>query len=144
MEKHIFEYENDKIKVSWDKNVCMHAAKCVGGLPEVFDPKAKPWINVEKASPEAIVETIKKCPSGALKYELKGKSNVETKSEDGVSNVEVTVSPNGPLLVSGQICVRDGSGNILHEGEKLALCRCGASSKKPLCDGTHRKIGFQG
>jgi uncharacterized Fe-S cluster protein YjdI len=42
----------------------------VRGLPSVFDISKKPWINVNGASPDAIVDQIKRCPSGALAYEL--------------------------------------------------------------------------
>ena len=46
-----------------------HAGECVRGLPSVFDISKKPWINVNGASPDAIVDQIKRCPSGALTYE---------------------------------------------------------------------------
>jgi CDGSH-type Zn-finger protein len=58
---------------------------------------------------------------------------------------KLTVTPlaNGPVLVKGSLEVRsaDGVTSSYHEGQ-AALCRCGASSKKPFCDGTHKKIGF--
>jgi CDGSH-type Zn-finger protein len=40
--------------------------------------------------------------------------------------------------------VVDAEGNVLYEGERAALCRCGGSANKPFCDGTHEKIGFHG
>ena len=40
--------------------------------------------------------------------------------------------------------VEADEGNVLFEGERAALCRCGGSSNKPFCDGTHEKIGFRG
>ena len=51
-------------------------------------------------------------------------------------------APNGPLLLSGNLTIRAGSGRDAWEGTKCALCRCGHSSNKPFCDGTHSRIGF--
>jgi 3-phenylpropionate/trans-cinnamate dioxygenase ferredoxin subunit len=50
--------------------------------------------------------------------------------------------PKGPYLVEGRFNLLDASGNKIEAGEKTALCRCGASTNKPFCDGTHSKIGF--
>lgn len=57
--------------------------------------------------------------------------------------VAVTPRPNGPLLVKGSVQIRsaDGSQKSFHD-EQVALCRCGASQKKPFCDGSHKQIGF--
>ena len=60
-------------------------------------------------------------------------------------SVKITARPNGPYLVEGEVEVYDPAGNKLDTTgkPKIALCRCGASSAKPFCDGTHNKIGFQ-
>ena len=60
------EYKNDKITVRYDEKVCIHAGKCVQGLPQVFNVNQNPWINVNEAPVDAIKQTIKMCPSGAL------------------------------------------------------------------------------
>jgi CDGSH-type Zn-finger protein len=61
-----------------------------------------------------------------------------------MSDVSIKVLKNGPLRVEGKIQLLDGDGNVLpFEKDKFSLCRCGHSSKKPFCDGTHNKIGFQ-
>lgn len=52
-------------------------------------------------------------------------------------------SPNGPLLVSGNLEIVSGTGHTVNRVAKCALCRCGQSSKKPSCDGTHTKVGFK-
>lgn len=65
------EYGNDKITVRYDEKICIHAGKCVQGLPQVFDVNKTPWINVDGASVEAIKKTISQCPSKALTYEEK-------------------------------------------------------------------------
>jgi uncharacterized Fe-S cluster protein YjdI len=64
------EYKNDKLVVRYVRYDCIHAGECVRGLPSVFNVSKKPWIDVNGASPAAIVEQVKYCPSGALTYEL--------------------------------------------------------------------------
>lgn len=60
-----------------------------------------------------------------------------------MSDVRITVRPDGPYLVKGPITLVDGEGNAFQvEKEVIALCRCGGSTTKPFCDGTHSKIGF--
>jgi CDGSH-type Zn-finger protein len=61
-----------------------------------------------------------------------------------VSDTKITTLKNGPLLVSGNVELVDSDGKpIATQGTQFALCRCGASTKKPFCDGTHSKIGFE-
>ena len=60
--------------------------------------------------------------------------------------VKVTIRPNGPSVVEGEVEVVDVDGNKVDtsaRGARIALCRCGASVTKPYCDGTHSKVGFQ-
>jgi 3-phenylpropionate/trans-cinnamate dioxygenase ferredoxin subunit len=60
-----------------------------------------------------------------------------------VSEVEIRVSRNGPYLVSGPVDLVDADGNAYElDRTTVALCRCGASTTKPFCDGTHSRIGF--
>jgi len=59
---------------------------------------------------------------------------------------ETTITPldDGPYLVKGPVKIVDASGNEFRvQGKTVALCRCGTSSTKPFCDGTHVKIGFK-
>ena len=80
-----------------------------------------------------------RCPSGALRTRRVGVP--EPKREQPL---EVRASAQGPLLVRGGVRVLDAEGNVLYEGEKTALCRCGGSQNKPFCDGTHKTNGFEG
>ncbi len=61
-----------------------------------------------------------------------------------MAEVKVQVSKSGPILIRGPVDIVDGDGNALPvtPGQSVALCRCGHSSKKPFCDGSHRKVGF--
>ena len=55
----------------------------------------------------------------------------------------IKVNDNGPYVVRGSIEVTDADGNAFETKEVFALCRCGQSSNKPFCDGTHSKVGFE-
>lgn len=59
--------------------------------------------------------------------------------------VVITVRENGPYLVEGPVRIVDADGHEhdISAKKRVNLCRCGASTKKPFCDGTHSKIGFQ-
>jgi len=57
--------------------------------------------------------------------------------------VTIKVRDNGPYVVDGDFILTDAAGNEIPI-VKRALCRCGGSTMKPFCDGTHSKIGFQG
>jgi CDGSH-type Zn-finger protein len=60
-----------------------------------------------------------------------------------MAEVTIEARPNGPYVVTGTIELRDTNGNVIPTQARTVLCRCGASTKKPFCDGTHSKIGFQ-
>jgi CDGSH-type Zn-finger protein len=61
-----------------------------------------------------------------------------------MADVTITPSMNGPYLVSGQVHLTDVDGREIPHPDKMALCRCGHSSNKPFCDGTHLTIDFDG
>ena len=60
-----------------------------------------------------------------------------------MAEVTIEVTRDGPYFVSGAIELRDADGKVHVTKGKTWLCRCGASTKKPFCDGTHSKIGFK-
>jgi CDGSH-type Zn-finger protein len=60
-----------------------------------------------------------------------------------MADVTITITKNGPLIVTGQVQLKDSEGHNYPVEKRMALCRCGASTEKPFCDGTHSKIGFQ-
>jgi CDGSH-type Zn-finger protein len=59
--------------------------------------------------------------------------------------VKITAKPKGPFRVEGPITLINADGNEIDLTGKpaISLCRCGASTNKPFCDGTHSKIGFE-
>lgn len=63
-------YQHGEIEVIWQPGLCTHSAICFKGLPSVFDPRRKPWIEMDKGETEAIINQVNKCPSGALSFSL--------------------------------------------------------------------------
>ena len=61
-------YTNGEITVVWKPHVCIHSGICARGLHEVFNPKARPWVNMSAANTERIAHQVQKCPSGALSF----------------------------------------------------------------------------
>lgn len=70
MERNITKkYTNGEITIVWKPNLCIHSTICwreSTGMPQVFNPKEKPWIKPEVATTEQLAAQVKKCPSGAL------------------------------------------------------------------------------
>ena len=60
-----------------------------------------------------------------------------------MADVTINIARNGPFIVNGPVDLKDPDGNSYPAKQRIALCRCGASTTKPFCDGTHSKIGFQ-
>lgn len=65
------QYDNGEIIIHWDSDLCTHAGVCWHMLPKVFRPSERPWVRPEFATTAELINMIEKCPSGALKYELK-------------------------------------------------------------------------
>jgi hypothetical protein len=103
----------------------------VRNLPEVFDVERRPWIQPDGAPPERVRDVVALCPSGALE--------VQMSDATPPAGTTITVTTNGPLLVEGEVLVRSPDGQVIREGGKMALCRCGHSARKPFCDGSHAR-----
>lgn len=156
MEKDNRDYTNGEITVFWKPGKCIHATTCYRELIEVFNPRKRPWVNMQGAPTERIIEIVNKCPTEALTYRWNDeeKNNVEASkkenkiqkeskvSESEVKPVVVQVMRDGPLVVQGSFEVIDSNGNKLRTMSMVSFCRCGASNNQPFCDGFHRKIGF--
>lgn len=136
MEKKIHSYESEDITIEFDSKRCLHSAECVRNLPSVFNPDNKPWVTPEEASAEQIKEVVHHCPTGALHYkgdeeELPARQNT------------ITIVPDGPLYLRGDIEIQNAEGETLLEDTRIAVCRCGASENKPFCDNSHKEIDFE-
>ena len=136
MKQKMYAYDSEDLVVEYDLIRCIHAEECVRGLPTVFDPSRKPWMDVSGARPDAVAQVILDCPTGALRYRVKHKS---TEAEVPAPQNTAEIVPDGPLYVAGEL-------RLVVPGEvtetRIALCRCGESSNKPFCDGAHSEAGF--
>jgi CDGSH-type Zn-finger protein len=129
------DHEGERIIVKDDRSLCMHAGFCGNRVTNIWKMVKETRDSQVRAELMAMVE---RCPSGALSYSLEaGGDTVEPDLAE-----EVSVIPDGPLWVSGGVPVERRDGQPLEARNRVTLCRCGASSRKPLCDGTHKKVGF--
>ncbi|MFN4246193.1 MAG: (4Fe-4S)-binding protein [Flavipsychrobacter sp.] len=135
-------YTNGEITITWKPNQCIHSKLCWTGLAEVFNPRERPWIKMDAATTASIIAQVEKCPSGALSY-FRNDEKIENKNPEVDVDTIVEVAANGPLLVYGNITIKNKNGEEVKKNKVTALCRCGASGNKPYCDGTHVKIGFK-
>ena len=130
-------YEGEQITIHDNRGICAHDGRCTDGLPSVFRLKEEPWIHPNSASSDEIIETVRKCPSGALSYSVDGIEHRDRKGEP-----TIFVAPNGPYVVSGGPDLLDTSRGEGASKEHFTMCRCGGSKNKPFCDGTHWHINF--
>jgi uncharacterized Fe-S cluster protein YjdI len=143
-------YATDDVTVIWQPHTCSHSGICFRGLPGVFDPRRRPWVDVTAADTAAIVAQVDQCPSGALSWTPTTPHAASAPSDAPVAvapagaGVIVEPLPNGPLVVHGTVTVRAADGSDTTRERRTAFCRCGQSSNKPYCDGSHAAAGFTG
>lgn len=118
-----------------DRGLCQHAGFCSNKVSNVW--KMVP--DSESTSVKTqLAGMVGNCPSGALTYRLAGSTqDLEPDLAPGIAVVD-----DGPLWVTGSVPVDRADGQPLETRPRVALCRCGASKNKPLCDGSHAEAGF--
>ena len=149
-------YTNGEITVHWKPAECIHATTCYRELIKVFNPRKRPWINMEGAPSEKIIEIVRKCPTQALTYDWNDPDKVSDKPGAGAFQfdegarirelkgqpVEIRIMKNGPYVAEGLFSVIDSSGEHQKSQLMTSFCSCGASGDMPFCDGTHRIENF--
>ncbi len=147
MEKKVIrEYSNGEITVIWQPDECIHSTVCFRKLPDVFKPRERPWVKINAASTEKIIETVEACPTDALTWRYNDTQTEiinNQKMENSNKKTEIKLFENGPIHVPAEINVKDSAGNIIKENKDKFLCRCGHSKNKPFCDGSHLTEGFK-
>jgi CDGSH-type Zn-finger protein len=131
-------YVGKRITIHDNRGICAHAGACTDGLPKVWRSKREPWIDPDAAEEQAIIDTIKQCPSGALSYTLD-----DVEHRDQAREPAILVSKNGPYRVTGAVELKGTPWGQGASREHYTLCRCGGSKNKPFCDGTHWYIKFK-
>lgn len=165
MSSFIKHYPLGDATIVWDPEKCVHSASCFRKLPQVFNPRVKPWIKPDAAAPEEIIAVVQACPSGALSMlKSQPQATIDQHTEEDaapldvpitVTNIASTpvltegagtisqtvtvveVSKNGPLLIKGALELKFPDGTVKERSNVTALCRCGQSKSKPFCDGSH-------
>ena len=128
-------YKGQSLVVKDDRSLCMHAGFCGNRATNVWKMVPDTGDTQVRAQVMAMVERY---PSGALSFDLDpAGENLEPSLPK-----EIAVTPGGALWVSGGIPIERNDGKAFEIRNRVTLCRCGHSSKKPLCDGTHKEIGF--
>jgi CDGSH-type Zn-finger protein len=133
----VFSYIGTEIDVHYSKLLCSHAAECGRLAGAIFDTSQKPWIQPDKGTVAQIKEVVHACPSGALRYSVKGEKPRHLVAD----NAGISVQKDGPYWVQNIPLEGDGNGPDGTE-KKYVLCRCGQSNNKPYCDGSHSENGW--
>jgi CDGSH-type Zn-finger protein/uncharacterized Fe-S cluster protein YjdI len=135
-------YPNDgALIVRHDDTLCAASGFCGNRIAQLRDlVKA----TAEAGVPAQVIAMIEHCPSGSLTYSLKaGERDIEPDLPKQIAvTTEITSQGPiaGPLWVTGQILIERADGQPCETRNRVALCRCGKSKNKPLCDGTHREV----
>jgi CDGSH-type Zn-finger protein/uncharacterized Fe-S cluster protein YjdI len=125
-------YTNNEITVHWKSDACIHSTQCWKGLIEVFNPKQRPWINMEGAPTKAIVDQVMKCPSGALSLSYNDPAR-QAKWEEARA-----LQPGGAKVYKKEPIQVE-----VQENRLFSWCSCGLSENSPFCDSSHRGSDFK-
>ena len=128
-------FRGQQIVVRDDHSLCVHSGFCGNRITNIWKMLKDPDDSLVRGQIMAMVE---KCPSGTLTFALESDGEVV---EPDLPK-EIAVIADGPIWVSGEILVERRDGQPLETRNRMTLCRCGASSNKPFCDGTHKEVGF--
>jgi CDGSH-type Zn-finger protein len=126
--------------LSDQENLCAFARFC--------DPEGKIWSLIEKTDDpkirELVIREAMHCPSGRLT--LRDKKTGKEIEDSFLPSIGVIEDPpmkcSGPLWIRGAIAIESHDGTQYEKRNRVTLCRCGASSNKPFCDGSHASIKF--
>ena len=132
------DYAGKRITIHDNRALCAHAGRCTEGLAAVFNSERQPWIDPNGAAVADIIETVRRCPSGALSYSIDG---VEHRDQERPA--AITVTKDGPYAVTGGAELAGAARGDGASMEHFSLCRCGASRNKPFCDGSHWDVEFK-
>ena len=128
-------YTAPGVTVYYDRGRCLHFAECVRGLPEVFDARKRPWIQPENAPAEEVAEVVRRCPSGALHYQLE-----EGPPEQPEQPTHVEFVSNGPINLRGDLSMEVSAARMREV--RASLCRCGRTENEPFCDNACSRTGW--
>jgi CDGSH-type Zn-finger protein len=131
-------YEGTGVVMRDDRKLCEHAGFCGTRLTNVWKMMRA------NAVEDSIVRTqlmamVEHCPSGALTFRLAA----EEPDVEAELPLAIGVVDDGPLFVTGGVPIQRSDDAPFETRNRVTLCRCGGSGNKPLCDGSHKNIGFE-
>jgi len=139
------DFPGEAITVHFNKLQCAAAGECAAGLPSVFHhgglvriASGQPWVQPDRADAKQIIDVIRRCPSGALRYTYEGETGPDHPEPPGIR-----IRRDGPYEVEGEIPLRTAFWCEDATRQIYTLCRCGASRNKPFCDGSHFRVKFK-
>jgi CDGSH-type Zn-finger protein len=131
--------EGPRIDVRDQKDLCADARFC--------HRDGSVWHRVyddDEASEKLVIEECKLCPSG--RYTAVNKDTGESYEPELAPHISLVQDPHngvsGPIWVRGGIAIESADGHEYEVRNRVTLCRCGKSSNKPFCDGSHIDCGF--
>jgi CDGSH-type Zn-finger protein/uncharacterized Fe-S cluster protein YjdI len=126
--------EGRDVRVRFYGRRCIHARFCVLRAPTVFKANTPgEWIFPDTTSVDTVVRVAYACPSGAIQFDRLDGGEAEQPPPVNVMNIR----ENGPYALRAPLTVAGEDA-----GYRATLCRCGASRRKPYCDGSHNAAGF--
>jgi uncharacterized Fe-S cluster protein YjdI len=157
-------YRNDDITVYWKPSSCIHASYCYRELIEVFDPGRRPWVDMNGAETDKIIEVVNLCPTDALAWKWNDDQKNGSIGSDQLNHIKfrrpelmniidqaneeqpasVKIMVDGPVVIKGSFTLNYDGNKKEVKDSMISICRCGISDHMPFCDGQHRKIGFVG
>jgi CDGSH-type Zn-finger protein len=128
--------EAGPVQVRDDRGICEHAGFCGNSAGNVW--KMAGVAQTDTGVRSHLMGMVERCPSGALTLRVtEDSSDLEPLLPRAVGVVD-----DGPLYVTGGVAVSRADGQPFETRNRVTLCRCGRSAIKPLCDGSHAKVGF--
>jgi CDGSH-type Zn-finger protein len=129
-----------QVNVHFDLDLCTESGFCGNRDFSLLEGTANTQ-NIQMRT--LVIHMVEHCPSGALTYKLAGdEADMEADLPEQIAVITEITSDGaveGPLWVTGRIPVLRSDGQLLETRNRVALCSCGRSQTKPLCDGTHRQ-----
>jgi CDGSH-type Zn-finger protein len=133
-------FDGPKLTLQDDESLCAFARFC--------DPAGKIWSLIEQtdnpAARDLVVREANHCPSGRLVvHDKKSHAEIEEPLPPSIGVVEdPALGCSGPLWVRGGIAIESEAGAHYQKRNRVTLCRCGVSTNKPFCNGSHASIKF--
>ena len=130
-------YTGNQLIVRDDRAICVHAGFCGDRVTKVWKEMGGSGTN-DSIVRAQVIAMVERCTSGAMTYRLESDAaDIEPDLRQAIGVID-----DGPLHLTGMVKVQRADAEPFETRNRVTLCRCGASNSKPLCDGSHREVGF--